>query len=135
MSSSQTHILLFDGVCNLCNRVVQFVIKRDTKATIKFASLQSDAGQVLLKKVGLPTDNFTSIVLIINNNHYLKSTAGLRVLKKLGGVWKLLYVFIFLPKPLRDFIYDLIAKNRYQMFGKRDVCMLPTDDLKQRFLS
>jgi len=135
VSSSQTHILLFDGVCNLCNRVVQFVIKRDTKATIKFASLQSDAGQVLLKKVGLPTDNFTSIVLIINNNHYLKSTAGLRVLKKLGGVWKLLYVFIFLPKPLRDFIYDLIAKNRYQMFGKRDVCMLPTDDLKQRFLS
>ena len=135
MSSSQTHILLFDGVCNLCNRVVQFVIKRDTKATIKFASLQSDAGQVLLKKVGLPTDNFTSIVLIINNNHYLKSTAGLRVLKELGGVWKLLYVFIFLPKPLRDFIYDLIAKNRYQMFGKRDVCMLPTDDLKQRFLS
>jgi len=135
VSSSQTHILLFDGVCNLCNRVVQFVIKRDTKATIKFASLQSDAGQVLLKKVGLPTDNFTSIVLIINNNHYLKSTAGLRVLKELGGVWKLLYVFIFLPKPLRDFIYDLIAKNRYQMFGKRDVCMLPTDDLKQRFLS
>jgi len=135
VSSSQTHILLFDGVCNLCNRVVQFVIKRDTKATIKFASLQSDAGQVLLKKVGLPTDDFTSIVLIINDKYYFKSSAGLRVLKELGGVWKLLYVFIFLPKPLRDFIYDLIAKNRYQMFGKRDVCMLPTDDLKQRFLS
>jgi predicted DCC family thiol-disulfide oxidoreductase YuxK len=134
MSDNESHILLFDGVCNLCNRIVQFTIKRDPKAKFRFASLQSESGQALLKKVGLPTDDFDSFVFIKGNKYFLKSSAGLHVLKELGGVWKLFYVFIIFPKPLRDFIYNIIAKTRYKIFGKRDICMVPPAGLKQRFL-
>lgn len=134
MNNSETPVLLFDGVCNLCNCIVQFVIKRDPEGKFKFASLQSESGQTLLKKMGLPTDDFDSFVFINGNKYFLKSSAGLHVLKELGGVWKLFYVFIILPRPLRDFIYGLIAKTRYRIFGKRDTCMVPTQDIKRRFL-
>ena len=134
MSDNETHILLFDGVCNLCNGIVQFTIKRDPKGKFKFASLQSDAAQLLLKKFGLSTDDFDSFVLVDGNKYFLKSSAGLQVLKELGGVWKLFYVFIIIPRPIRDFIYNIIAKTRYRIFGKRDQCMVPTEDIKQRFL-
>ena len=135
MSNSQQHILLFDGVCNLCNSIVQFTIKNDPKGKFKFASLQSESGQALLKNLGLPTDDLDSFVFIKGNNYFLKSSAGLNVLKELGGIWKLFYILIIFPKPLRDFVYGLIAKTRYRIFGKRDVCMVPTDELKQRFLT
>ena len=120
MNDSNQRILLFDGVCNLCNRIVQFTIKRDPKGRFKFASLQSESGKALLKKFGLPADDFDSFVFINGNNYFLKSTAGLQVLKELGGVWKLFYVFIIVPRAWRDFIYDHIAKRRYRIFGKRD---------------
>jgi predicted DCC family thiol-disulfide oxidoreductase YuxK len=134
MSNNKEHILLFDGVCNLCNSIVQFTIKRDPKEKFKFASLQSESGQALLKKFGLPTDDFDSFVFIKGDKYFLKSSAGLHVLKELGGVWKLFYVFIIFPRPLRDFVYNIIAKTRYKIFGKRDTCMVPTSRLKQRFL-
>ncbi len=134
MSNKQTNILLFDGVCNLCNSMVQFTIKRDPKGKFKFASLQSEGGQALLNKFGLPTNDFDSFVFINGDKYFLKSSAGLQVLKELGGLWKLFYVLIILPRPLRDFVYNIIAKTRYKIFGKRDTCMVPTQELKQRFL-
>lgn len=134
MSNNEGHILLFDGVCNLCNSIVQFIIKRDPKGKFKFSSLQSESGQALLRQFGLPTNDFDSFVFISGDKYFLKSSAGLHVLKKLGGVWKVFFIFIIFPRPLRDFIYNFIAKTRYRIFGKRDTCMVPTPDIKQRFL-
>lgn len=132
--STTKRILLFDGVCNLCNGIVQFTIKRDPEGKFKFASLQSESGQTLLKERGLPTNDYDSFVYIKGDNYFLKSSAGLHVLRDLGGIWQLFYVFIIFPKPLRDFIYGLIAKTRYKIFGKRETCMIPTPELKERFL-
>jgi predicted DCC family thiol-disulfide oxidoreductase YuxK len=129
-----SYILLFDGVCNLCNHTVQFVIKRDTKAKFRFASLQSVSGQNLLKKFGLPLDDFDSFVLIKGDKYYLRSTAGLHVLKELGGIWKFFYALIIFPRPLRDFVYNLVARTRYKTFGKSDSCIIPTSEIKERFL-
>ncbi|TGN20542.1 thiol-disulfide oxidoreductase DCC family protein [Leptospira idonii] len=127
-------ILLFDGVCNLCNKVVQFTIRRDAQAKFQFASLQSEAGQNLLKRFHLPQADFDSFVLIEGDRHYLRSTAGLRVLLGLGGFWKIFYILIFVPETIRDFVYSRIANSRYRLFGKTDACMLPTPELKSRFL-
>ena len=134
MDNNQRRILLFDGVCNLCNSIVQFTIKRDPNGRFKFTSLQSESGQSLLKQFSLPTNDFGSFVFINGNKYFIKSSAGLHVLKELGGVWKVFYIFIIIPRPLRDFVYNIIAKTRYKVFGKRDTCMIPTPELKQRFL-
>ena len=134
MDEPAKNILLFDGVCNLCNGLVRFIIKRDRTGKFKFASLQSEIGQQWLKRFGLAKNEFESFVLIQDDKYYLKSAAALKVLRELGGVWKLFYVFILIPRPVRDFMYNLIAKSRYKIFGKRDVCMIPTPELKERFL-
>jgi predicted DCC family thiol-disulfide oxidoreductase YuxK len=134
MEMNSNPVLYFDGVCNLCNGVVKFIIKRDKKAKFKFASLQSVSGQNILKQYNLSIDNLESFILIKDNKFYNKSSAGLMVLKELGGWWKLLYAFIIIPKPIRDFIYDLIAKRRYKIFGRSDTCMVPIPELKERFL-
>lgn len=131
---NNTQIILFDGICNLCNGSVQFLIKRDKKAKFKFASLQSASGQSLLLKFGLPKDDFHSFVYIKGDHYFIKSDAGLNVLKDMRGLWQLFYVFILIPKFIRDFIYSSIAKKRYKLFGKRDTCMVPTPEIKQRFL-
>lgn len=127
-------IILFDGVCNLCNSSVNFIIDHDKNNIFKFASLQSDAGQKLLNKFGLDTKDFDSIVLVENDEHYTRSGAVLRIVKSFPGFWKLLYAFIILPSPLRDFLYDMIADNRYKWFGKKDSCRIPTPELKEKFL-
>ncbi|GMV90363.1 MAG: thiol-disulfide oxidoreductase [Candidatus Hydrogenedentota bacterium] len=127
-------VLLFDGVCNLCNGAVQFIIKRDTDAQFRFASLQSDAGQALLNQHDLPTEDFDTMVYIEGDTVYTKSTAGLRIARRLGGLWPLLYAFIVIPRPIRDAVYGVIVRNRYRWFGKRDDCMVPTPDLRARFL-
>jgi predicted DCC family thiol-disulfide oxidoreductase YuxK len=132
--SNDDRILLFDGVCNLCNGLVRFTIKRDPLAKIKFASLQSEGGQSLLKKFNLPTDDLDSFVYIIGERYYLRSTAGLHLLKDLGRPWSLAYSFIVVPAFIRDLVYKLIAKKRYSLFGKRDTCMVPTPEIRQRFL-
>jgi predicted DCC family thiol-disulfide oxidoreductase YuxK len=134
MSDQEGYILLFDGVCNLCNGFVQFMIKRDPKRKFKFASLQSDSAQSLLDRFGLQKNEFDSFVLIKGDKYLLKSTAVLQVLKELGGVWPLFYAFKILPRSFRDFIYDRVAKSRYRVFGKRNECMIPTPELQSRFL-
>ena len=127
-------IILFDGVCNLCNSSVNFIIDHDKKNEFRFASLQSEAGQILLKKFDLNTNDFDSIILVDNGKHYERSSAVLKIVKKFPGLWKLLYLFIIVPKPFRDFVYDIIADNRYKWFGKKESCRVPTPELKEKFL-
>jgi len=127
-------VILFDGVCNLCNGFVQFVIAHDTAGVFQFASLQSDAAIEILKKHGLPTHQLSSVVLSEGDRYYTKSDAALRVAGRLSGIWSLARLFLVLPKFLRDWGYDLVARNRYRLFGKKESCWLPTPELKQRFL-
>ncbi|MGG1675516.1 thiol-disulfide oxidoreductase DCC family protein [Neobacillus sp. NRS-1170] len=126
-------IVLFDGVCNLCNHSVQFILIRDANKAFKFASLQGETGQKLLKQYGLNND-LNSFVLIENNKPYLKSTAALRVCMNLSGAWRLFPFFLVIPKPIRDFVYDVVANNRYKWFGKTESCLLPSPEWKDRFL-
>jgi len=127
-------ILLFDGVCNLCNGAVQFVLIHEKNDYLRFASLQSVTGQQLLQQFGLSTQTFDSFVLIANNRYYTQSTAALRVARYLRGGWAWLYALIVVPKPIRDFFYRLVARNRYRWFGRKDSCMMPAPGLKDRFL-
>lgn len=127
-------ILLFDGVCNMCSSMVTFVIKRDQEAKFKFASLQSDVGQSILKVHSLPMEKYDSFYYVEGEKVFSKSTAALKVAKELDGAWKLFYPLILIPRPLRDTIYSYVAKNRYNWFGKKDQCMLPNPEMKKRFL-
>ena len=127
-------IILFDGVCNFCDRSVQFVLRRDKKAYFNFASLQSEIGQQLLEKYKIPKDKFESLVLIENDKAYLFSTGALRIARKLNGAWPILYGFIIIPSFIRDFFYKLIANNRYKIFGKKEECMIPSPEWRSRFL-
>jgi predicted DCC family thiol-disulfide oxidoreductase YuxK len=126
-------IILFDGECNFCDQSVKFIIKRDPNGLFKFTSLQSDIGKDLLNKYNAPSD-IDSFVLIEDNNCYFKSSAALRVCKNLNGAWKLPYFLLVVPKPLRDFFYGIIAKNRYKWFGTKESCMLPSPEERKRFL-
>lgn len=127
-------IVLFDGVCNLCNRSVQFVIKRDPQRKFMFASLQGKKGQEVLKRFDLPVNDLNSFILLEGDKVYTRSTGALRVLRGLGGGWKLVYGLIVLPKFIRDAVYNLVARNRYKWYGKKDECMVPTPELRSRFL-
>ncbi|MBK0404788.1 thiol-disulfide oxidoreductase DCC family protein [Adhaeribacter sp. BT258] len=131
----QHAIIFFDGVCNLCNGFVQFVIERDPEGYFQFASLQSEAAQPYLKKFQLDENALSSVVLVENGKCYTQSSAALRILKKLSGGWPLLFAGILIPRFLRDGLYNFIARNRYRWFGKQESCWLPTPALKQRFLS
>jgi len=127
-------VLLFDGVCNLCNGLVQWVIERDPDAEFRFAALQSDAGQALLERHDLPTDDFDTFVMVDGEDYYTKSTAALRVLNRLGQPYSLLYPSVVVPRFIRDRVYDFVAEHRYGWFGRRDACMRPTPELESRFL-
>lgn len=126
-------VILFDGVCNLCNGYVQFIIKRDPKGQFQFAPLQSQIAEELIQRHQLP-NKIDSVILIDNDKAYTFSDAPLKILYKLGGFWSLTYPFILVPKFIRDRVYKWIAKNRYQWFGQKNSCMIPTPELKQRFL-
>ena len=128
-------IILFDGVCNFCNSAVNFVLKQDKKGVFRFTPLQSEAGQKLLQQYNLPTKEFDSFVLIDNGNVYKKSAASLRMMNKLPWYWKEAQVLRIIPTAFRDAIYDFIAKNRYKWFGKKEHCMIPTAEIRSRFLS
>lgn len=128
-----TRIILFDGDCNFCDQSVQFIMKHDPKAMFRFASLQSDIGKGYLRRYNAPND-IDSVVLIEDNHCYFKSDAGLRICRNLTGLWKLCYFLLVVPRPVRDFCYDIIAKNRYKWFGKRENCMLPSAEDRKRFL-
>ena len=128
-------IILFDGVCNLCNASVNFVIKHDKKAQFLFASFQSDAAKEIMLHFNLKNLNLDSIVLIEGYKIHENSTAILRITRHLNSGFKLLYFFIIIPKSVRDWLYSFIAKNRYKFFGKRESCMIPSLELKNRFLN
>jgi len=135
MNKQLTHsIILFDGVCNLCNGAVNFVIKRDFGNVFKFASLQEKQGTLLLKKYAIDARKLDSIVLIENDSVYTKSSAALRIARKLSKLWPLFIIFIIIPSFIRDGIYDFIAKNRYKWFGKKEQCMIPTPGSREKFL-
>lgn len=127
-------IILFDGVCNFCNSAVNFAIKRDKKGVIRFTPLQSTMGQQLLKEYNLPTEEMKSFVFIDNGTAYTRSTAAIKVCGYLRGLWPLTKAFLIVPKFIRDGMYDWIAKNRYKWFGKRESCMIPTPELREKFL-
>ena len=131
----QKQIILFDGVCNLCNRLVQWVIKRDKKDKFRFAPLESKIGQQLLQEHNLNSDEMDSIVLIQPfSGHSTKSTAVLKIGRAFGGIYHLLILFQLFPVFLRNPIYDWVAKNRYKWYGKQDRCMIPTAEVKTKFL-
>lgn len=134
MVNEQYDIILFDGVCNLCNSFVKFIIKQDKKSKFKIASLQSDIAIDLLEKRGFANFPNNSIVYITKDKVFFKSEAVLFILYKLGYPWKALYIFNLLPKLIRDSLYNVIARNRYRLFGKKDQCMIPVDKIKDRFL-
>lgn len=127
-------IILFDGVCNFCNFWVNFILDRDKKDLFKFAALQSKLGNEILKKFNMDNSSLESVILLDGESVYSKSTAALKIAKELSGPVKILYPLLILPKFLRDFFYDLIAKNRYKIFGKKEVCRIPTEEEKVKFL-
>ena len=130
-----TKIVLFDGVCNLCSGAVQFIIKRDRNDVFRFAALQEDVGKQLLAERGINTRELDSIIVIEPGvAYYSKSDAALEIAKNFGGLWSLFAVFKWIPKPIRDAIYDFVAKNRYRWFGEKEQCMIPTPELKAKFL-
>ncbi len=134
MKDEKHSIILFDGVCNLCSSSVQFVIRHDPQHHFRFASLQSEFGQSVLNKFNLPTESLQSFILLDNNKFDTASTAALKVAKQLSRGWSLLYAFIVVPAFIRDAVYQLIAKNRYKWFGKKEICWVPSPDLQELFL-
>jgi predicted DCC family thiol-disulfide oxidoreductase YuxK len=127
-------IILFDGICNFCNYWVNFIIDRDSKNIFKFAALQSERGSEVLDKFNLPKNDFDSFILISQNKVYKKSTAAFEIVKHLNGWPKIISPLRFLPVYITDFFYDLIAKNRYRIFGKKKACRIPTKEEKSKFL-
>jgi predicted DCC family thiol-disulfide oxidoreductase YuxK len=128
-------IILFDGVCNLCNSAVQFVIQHDKKDVFRFVALQSKLGQEILKHIGINTSNIDSIILYEPGIAYhYKSSAAIQIAKSLGEFWHLGTIFKIIPTAIRNQIYDYVAKNRYKWYGKKESCMIPTPELKAKFL-
>jgi predicted DCC family thiol-disulfide oxidoreductase YuxK len=127
-------VILFDDVCKLCNTLSQFIIKVDKQQRFKLCSVQSPEGQSILKHFKMPTDHFDTMLYVEGNHYFDKSDAFLNVVKKLGLPWRLLYLFKILPKGIRNWLYDRIARNRYYLFGKYDTCMMPNKENENRFL-
>ena len=126
--------ILFDGVCNLCNDSVISIIKHDKNDVFRFAALQSDVGRAIVTKYDIDTSQTDSIILINSDNYSVKSTAALKIARQLSGGFPLLYAFMIIPNFIRNWVYDIIAKNRYKWFGKKETCMIPTAELKKKFL-
>jgi predicted DCC family thiol-disulfide oxidoreductase YuxK len=126
-------IILFDGVCQFCNGSVNFIIKQDVKQKFLFAPLQSEFGSQFLQNHP-ELNNVDSLILLENEHYFIYSTAALKIVKQLNWKFKFLYVLIIIPKPIRDFVYKLVAKNRYRLFGKSETCMVPTKEIRKRFL-
>lgn len=135
MTNNRQHsIILFDGVCNLCNNTINFIIRHDKNDIFKFAPLQSSVSDELLRSFPLSQNKLDSIVLLENGKKYTQSSAALRIAKKLSGGYPILYGLMIIPKFIRDWVYSIIAKNRYKWFGKKDSCMIPTPELREKFL-
>ena len=128
------HIVIFDGLCNLCNGAVNFIIKRDPKAIFVFTPIQSDLADKLMRDHQIISAEIDTFLLIKNGKAHIRTDAALEITKDLSGLWFLFRVFRIIPPSLRDILYRLIAKNRYKHFGKRDECMIPTQELRERFI-
>jgi predicted DCC family thiol-disulfide oxidoreductase YuxK len=129
------NVVLFDGFCNFCNASVQFILKRDPKGVLKFAPLQSDSGKLILAEYGLPSDHAYSILLVCNNKIYSSSDAVMRIARTLSGLWPVFYyIMLITPRFVRDAAYKWVADHRYRYFGKRDTCMIPNKEQRERFL-
>jgi predicted DCC family thiol-disulfide oxidoreductase YuxK len=128
-------IILFDGVCNFCNGSVNFVIKRDRRGYFRFAPLQEAKGAEVARRCGVDATKLDTFVLIENGRVYRESGGALRVARRLGGLYMLLFALIIVPAFVRDFFYDWFARRRYRWFGKRDACMVPTPEMRERFLT
>jgi predicted DCC family thiol-disulfide oxidoreductase YuxK len=127
-------VVLFDGVCNLCNGFVRFVIPRDPRGRIRFAALQSEAARRLMAQAGVTPGSADSIVLVEGQRAFVRSEAALRIARQLRFPWPVLYGLVVVPRPLRDWVYDIVARNRLRWFGRRDVCMVPGPETQDRFL-
>jgi len=128
-------IILFDGVCNLCNSSINYVIDHDKQDVFRFVALQSALGKSIQDYLGLNNTSLDSIILYVPDEaYYIKSTAAIKVMCEFSGFWKLAQVFLILPAPIRDFVYNYVAKNRYKWYGKEESCRIPTPELKGKFL-
>lgn len=134
LTMKQKPLILFDGVCNFCNSAVNFVIKRDKKARIQFAPLQSEKGRLFARQYGINPDDMKTFIFIEDNKVYTKSTASLKVCRYLGALWPLCYGAIIIPAFLRNSLYNWVARNRYKWFGKKETCMIPTPEVRARFI-
>ena len=128
------NIVIFDGVCNLCNLAVRFIIKHDSRDIFRFTSAQSEIGEEILSRFGINTPEPESVFILQKDTLVKKSSAALAITAELDGFWKYLAILRFIPRPIRDFVYDWIARNRYRWFGKREECMLPSNETENRFL-
>ena len=127
-------LILFDGVCNVCNALAAFVIRRDPTRTFHYASLQGKTGQRVLSALGFPTDELNTMIYIRGDDYYLRSDAALEIFRGLTGMWPVLYALEIVPGFVRNFVYGILARNRYRWFGKQSVCLVPTPELKSLFL-
>ena len=134
MNKTLQPVILYDGVCGLCDRFVRFIITRDSSAKLKLAPLQSESAIALLQKFHLPVTALSTVVLIEGEKSYIKSAAVLRSLRYLDGAWKFFTILRIIPAPISDFMYDFVARNRYRWFGKFDACIIPSPEIKTRFL-
>lgn len=134
LGANQMHIILFDGDCNFCNHNVLFIIERDKQSLFKFASLNSPVGKDFIHKFNISRAN-NSLIFIENNHYYTKSTAALKISRHLKLFWNLFYLFIFIPRPIRDALYNIIANNRYKFLKNNVECIIPPEHIRQRFLS
>jgi predicted DCC family thiol-disulfide oxidoreductase YuxK len=128
------NLILFDGVCNLCSALVQFVIRHDPAAKFRFAAIQSEIGGEIFQSHGLDPADLQTFVFVSNGQVFLRSDAAIEVVSRFGGAWRIFRIFRFVPKVLRDAIYSFIARNRYRWFGRKEVCMVPTPEISERFL-
>lgn len=134
MEKTDQPLIIFDGVCNLYEYSVKFIVKNDRQAKFKFVSAQSDKGKELQHMHGVDTFKDGSVILLKNDHVYVKSDAAVEIAKDLDGLWRFLHGFKFIPKPVRDLFYSIISKNRYRWFGRKKQCLLPDKNIKDRFL-
>lgn len=129
-------VILFDGVCNLCNSSINYVIDRDKNDVFRFVSLQSELGKTIKQHIGYTKEDLDTIILYNPGEaYYIKSTAALKIINEFGGIWKLMNIFLLFPSILRDVVYNYVAKNRYKWYGKEESCRIPTPELKAKFLA
>jgi len=134
MTLPHDHVLLFDGVCNFCASFVQFIIRHDKAGIFRFLSIQSDLGREIYRAAGLDPDDPQTFALISKGQTLIRSDAAIEIAWLLGGIWRLFVVFKALPRGLRDWVYSQVARRRYKWFGKQDSCLIPSEDIRSRFL-